>query len=114
MPLSASRIGLVVPQISTVGAWLPLTWRTLKIHRNVPTWWLSSTQPRLVPLPWVAPPVTVHAPAACGVHPSRLVPLSMEPRFGSPYGFDGGGPAGVCTASASLGGETLPAASAAV
>src|SRR3954471_22831956 len=34
--LSASRIGLVVPQISTVGAWLPATCLTLKIHRKVP------------------------------------------------------------------------------
>src|SRR5689334_6755515 len=63
----------------------------------------------------MAPPVTVHAPAACGVHPSRLVPLNMETRFGSPYGLVGGGfPAGVWTASAPLGGETLPAASTAV
>src|SRR2546421_413247 len=58
----------------------------------------------------MAPPVTVQAPAACGVQPLKFVPLNMETRFGSPYGLPPP-PFSVCTVSGGLAAEMLPAAS---
>src|SRR5438045_855063 len=60
----------------------------------------------------MAPLCTTQPSGRDWVQPSRLVPLNMDTRLGSPYGLSvGGGPAGVWTVSAALFGEALPAAS---